>query len=183
MRAIFWHVKVVVDWIVKFLNEFHWTTASEPGWCKIYPRGLCDVWGGFLRLVSTGQFSQRKITRSIPRFALSNHLFPYRESGTPSFLSSLNLVLCICKYREIPPSVPEYVVDSGKQDVWSISVSRVRFHNSDMQCETFLSIQAAHDSWSHKIFLEKKELFISEKVRFDVLKLWFDVSARENEIA
>ena len=87
MRAIFWHVKVVADWIVKFLNEFHWTTASEPGWCKIYPRGLCDVMRGSLWLVSTGQFSQREITRSIPRFALSNHLFPYRESGTPSFIT------------------------------------------------------------------------------------------------
>ena len=88
--------------------------------------GFVTLWGGFTWLVSTGQLSQWKITRSILRFALSNHLFPYRESGTPLFLSSLNLLLYIWKYREILLSVPEYLVDSGKQDVWSISVSRVR---------------------------------------------------------
>lgn len=84
--------------------------------------GFVTLRGGLSMIGFYWSISQWKITR----FALSNHLFPSKESGTPWFLSLLNLLLYFWKYREIPQSVPEYFVDSGKQDAWSLFVFRLR---------------------------------------------------------
>ena len=95
-------VRAIADWIVTFLDEYHWTIARD---VRVIHVGIMTLCGALsmiglywpmksLEDITIDLFFQAHMSRY---FAFSIHLFPYRWSGTLEFLSSLNLLLYIGK--------------------------------------------------------------------------------------